>query len=192
MRPLRGAVVAAALIAFAAARPAGPAFAEAWEVDAAASTLEFDFVANGIPDTGRFREFSGGGSFDEGAPEDAELTLAIRLNAIDLGDPFRNVFARGPDWFHTAEHPEGVFRLERLEARADGGLVANGALTLKGVTRPISAPLTLEIADGVAEARGEAAIDPLEYGIGDGPSAVFVRLEAPIVVRFDLKARVAE
>ncbi len=103
---------------------------------------------------------------------------------------------RGPDWFALAAHPRATFELSELVAVAgstlDGDFLARGELTLKGVTRIISTPVRLKIEGGEARAVGSTEFDPLAFGIGDGPSALFVSVGETVTVSFDMVAVKAE
>lgn len=181
---------AAALAMTLAPAPAPAAAAEIWRVESERSSLTFSFVINGIETGGAFPEFEGRGRFDPAAPEDSELTLAVAVEAVDLGNAVANHFARGADWFWAEEHPVGTFRLDRVEPEGDGLWTAFGTLRLRGVTREVVTPLRLELGEATARAWGEAVFDRTEFGVGRGPSAALVEVSERIRVRFDLVAEI--
>ena len=57
----------------------------------------------------------------------------------------------GPDWFHSGRFPGAVFRSARIAKSGDGGWRAEGRLTIKGVTRPLTLPFRFEAEEVVAE-----------------------------------------
>lgn len=169
------------------AAPAAAAAAE-WRVQEEASTIEFDYVINGAPSVGTFPRFEGAGSFDPASPEASSLRLVIDTGALDLGWLVASLFARGAGWFDAEAHPAAVFQLDRVTILPDGTWTAEGALEMRGISRPLVATLTLDLRDGRARAVGETTIDRTEYGIGRGPTAVLVEVSEAIRVRFDLVA----
>ena len=185
---IRGALLALAL----AAAPVPGAAAE-WVVDDARSDLRFDYVANGLPGEGRFARFSGVGRFDPERPGESELRLEIDVRGLDMGDPIRQAFALGPDWFDVAEHPTARFELDEalplpVPEGAPQRFVAKGRLTLKGVTRPVRVPVVREIGAEEVRAPGSAAFRPGDFGIGEGRSARLVTVRTPVTVQFDIVA----
>lgn len=171
----------------------GPAAAgSSWRVADTHSSLRFSFVVNGIETEGAFPSFAGGGHFDPETPEDSSLEIVVAVAEIDLGNPIASFLARGRDWFAAKEHPAAVFRLDRVESRPDGKWHAFGTLELRGVTRPMDAPVSLEFGPDRARASGEAVLDRRAFGIGRGPTAALVTVSDEIRVRFDLVAEAAE
>ena len=70
--------------------------------------------------------------------------------------------------------------------KAGEGYEAVGEMTLKGVTRPLTLPFTLQIDGDTAEAEASFTIDRTRFGVGSGwdvPDSVRIVL--------DLKARAA-
>ncbi|SES65381.1 YceI family protein [Oceanicella actignis] len=199
MTALRAAALAALCAVAAAAAPrAGPPSA-LWRIDPEASSIAFEYVANGRPGVGRLRRFEGSGVFDPARPQDTTLRMSFDMRSLDLGDPLRTMFAAGPDWFDVRAHPRATFELDRLDPidpAAQGPIapgmsrdyMARGRLTVKGRTRALAAPATLELDSRGARARGRATFDPRIFGVGEGPSAAFVSIGPEVAVIYDVRA----
>jgi polyisoprenoid-binding protein YceI len=75
--------------------------------------------------------------------DDAGTTLgaAARVESVSIVDPqeFRDHVVRGDDFFQADVHPELSFRSTDLELRDDGSASVTGELTIRGVSRPITA-----------------------------------------------------
>jgi polyisoprenoid-binding protein YceI len=75
--------------------------------------------------------------------DDAGVRLAgsARVASISITNPpeFREHVVRGEDFFDADRHPEISFRSERIDLREDGTLTLEGELTIKGLTRPLTA-----------------------------------------------------
>jgi len=181
----RQALAAAALIA--AAHPAG---AQAlWQVVPEASRIAFDYRMNGTPAEGRFLDMAGEGAFDPSEPGSTSFVLRIPARGLDLGNPLFSAFAQSAEWFDTANWPEIVYRLVRLEPQDDGLWAALGDITVKGRLVILRTPITLVFDGPEARAHGALVFDPGAVGLGQGPSALFVRLDPEVRVTFDLVAR---
>jgi polyisoprenoid-binding protein YceI len=173
-----------------AALTAGPAAARGWLVEPARSKIVFDYAENGQPAKGVFTEIAGSGAFDPARPGEARLTLTVAVGSLDLGDPLESAFAQGRDWFDADGHPEAVFVLTGLEELVPGGgaYTAQGDLTIKGVRRKVSTPMTLTVEGDSARATGVLALNRREFDVGVGLSDRLVAIGERITVRFDLTA----
>jgi len=192
--PLALAVIttlAGTLAAGPASRPAAAA-PKSWSVAAEASRILFDYQRNGQPAEGEFSRFAGEGVFDHDAPGSATLELRIDSASIDLRDAMASAFATSAEWFDSATHPEVVYRLQRLVAEGGDRFRADGELTIRGKTKPISTTITLRIGDGSARATGTLKVDRTDFLLGVGPSAMFVDIGPQVAVRFELTAQRAQ
>jgi polyisoprenoid-binding protein YceI len=74
------------------------------------------------------------------------LEGAARVESISIADPpeFREHVVRGADFFDADNHPEIVFRSDPFDLAEDATTTVEGALTIKGITRPITATGTYE------------------------------------------------
>jgi polyisoprenoid-binding protein YceI len=106
------------------------------------------------------------------AGEDGTLRLEGRVSADSIAVKDSNLAAhlRAPDFFDTERHPDITFASTLVRA-ADGELIVDGELTIKGHTRPIEARGTLtepHVTLGDIEKVGlelEAIVDRTEYGL---------------------------
>ena len=74
------------------------------------------------------------------------LEGAARVESISIRDPpeFREHVVRGAEFFDADNHPEIRFRSARVELADDGTAMVDGELTIRGVSRPITATGTYE------------------------------------------------
>jgi polyisoprenoid-binding protein YceI len=74
------------------------------------------------------------------------LEGAARVESISIADPpaFREHVVRGADFFDADHHPEILFRSERVDLTENGTATVEGELTIKGISRPITATVTYE------------------------------------------------
>lgn len=73
--------------------------------------------------------------------EDSTVEATIHMASVDSGDATRDEHLRSQDLFDVANHPTAAFRSERIERTGTTG-VLHGALTIRGVTRPVALEVT--------------------------------------------------
>lgn len=82
------------------------------------------------------------------AVEDGAITLEGRVLAesISILEPpeFRDHVVRGSDFFDADAHPLVTFRSTGVELRDDGTAIVSGELTIRGVSRPVTASGTYQ------------------------------------------------
>ncbi|GAB4176463.1 MAG: YceI family protein [Thalassobaculales bacterium] len=170
--------------------PGLPAAGQTWTVDAAASRVEFAVRQMGVPVTGRFEAFTATIRFD---PATAEGEVEVRFALDRVSGSRREVASElpKPEWFDAASHPQGIFRANRFRREADG-YVAEGSLTLKGITRPLALPFTLAGEGASRTMRGQATIRRSDFAVGSGPWARLDVVADEVTVTVLLLAQRAE
>ena len=103
--------------------------------------------------------------------------LRPRLTALPAGD-----------WFDAATHPKAVFTATRFEKKAEGAFVAHGTLQLRGVTKPVDLPFKLKIVGDKAQMSGEASLDRIVFGVGQGEFTSTEQVPAKVAVRVQVNA----
>ncbi|MEJ6398024.1 cytochrome b/b6 domain-containing protein [Yoonia sp. 208BN28-4] len=112
--------------------------------------------------TGRFENWTAAIVFDpDSGTGNVETTIAI--GSLTLGSVTEQ--AMGADFFDVAQYETAVFAADITPA--DTGYLADGTLTLKGETVPVSLPFTLEIADDTATMAGQMTLDRTAFKIGE-------------------------
>lgn len=115
--------------------------AEKFSVDADHSKVGFSVTLVGVTDVdGRFSDFSGTIMYDENDLTKSSVTAMIKTSSIETGSAFRDKDLKGATFFDTDKYP--VIRFQSTAIRKQGNdYVMAGTLTIKGVSREISAPL---------------------------------------------------
>jgi polyisoprenoid-binding protein YceI len=101
---------------------------------------------------------------------DGKLEGAAKVESISIRTPeqFR-AHVLSPEFFDAADHPEVTFTSTDLDLREDGSAVVEGDLTIKGITRPVTATGTYAppAEDAFGNTRGhlqlKAQIDRTQY-----------------------------
>jgi polyisoprenoid-binding protein YceI len=86
---------------------------------------------------GKFDKSSGTVVLDKDAKR-GDVNISVDLNSVDFGHAKLNQFMVGPEFFDTAKFPDGTYK-GTLAGFVDGAPTrVDGALTLHGVTKPLS------------------------------------------------------
>jgi cytochrome b561/polyisoprenoid-binding protein YceI len=127
-------------------------------------TLGFAINQMGSEIQGSFANWSADIRFDEVATEGSHgsVTVTIDTTSLTLGSVTDQ--AKAADFFDVATHPTATFDARILPAET--GYLADGVLTLRGVTAPLQLPFDLVIAGNVATMTGTTQIDRRTFGMG--------------------------
>jgi polyisoprenoid-binding protein YceI len=156
------AAVTAALVAMLAA----PAVAADY-VQAPGSTLAFASKYDGETFTGTFPGFSTRISFDPAKPAEAALDVTIPLASAVTGNGDRDDTLEGPDFFDAGRFAEARYRASGVRSLGGGEYAADGTLSLRGVSRPVT--LTFTWTPGPKPLLvGRATVPRLAFGVGGG------------------------
>jgi polyisoprenoid-binding protein YceI len=122
--------------------PAGSGFAaEKFSVDADHSKVGFSVALIGVTEVdGRFSDFSGTIMYDEADLTKSSVTAIIKSSSIETGSSFRDKDLKGSQFFDTGKFPTIQFQSTAIRKQGNDFLLI-GTLTIKGVSKEISAPL---------------------------------------------------
>ncbi len=110
--------------------------------------ITFTFTAGFIEQTGRLREIDGVLKFDKNAPQDGSLSAVIKTASLSA-----NAFEaeiKGADFFNVAAYPEIRFVSKSVRSIGENSAEFVGALTLHGVTQPMTLRVDFEPRTGAA------------------------------------------
>ncbi len=91
---------------------------------------------------GRFTEFAGTVSFDQEHPEQSSASLTIDASSIDTSTADRDTHLRSDDFFAVGTFPTLTFASSRVFKTGDDTYDVVGTLTIRGVAKEITMPVT--------------------------------------------------
>ena len=94
--------------------------------------------------------------------------IEIDMRTIQHEDAKMQTHLRGDDFFDTAKFPTATFVLQQLR-----GEQASGLLTIKGVTKPVSFPVTATVTGDGLRVQGTVTIDRTVFGIRYNSTSFF-------------------
>lgn len=141
---------------------------EAWSVDPANSTLAFEVQQGSAALSGTFTTWDASIEFDTAAPESAVIVATIKPASASTGNPQFDTTLPAADWFDAAGFPVAEFKAEGATLVEGNSYRADGTLTIKGASHPVTLDFTLDIDGDTARAAGTAKLNRLDYGLGAG------------------------
>lgn len=140
-----------------------------WLVQSNASHLRFSTTQEGEAFSGEFPRFDAVINFNPQNVAAATVMVKVPLTFVEAGSTDRNSTLPGKLWFDIKKHPIAVFESADISRTGEGTYLANGTLTLKGVSRPMALPFTLKFENGQAVMESRTTLDRTLWNIGEAP-----------------------
>jgi polyisoprenoid-binding protein YceI len=133
-------------------------------VDPDRSRIRFHATSRFMDADGGFRRFGGEILLEEGRPETASGRVTVEVASIDTGIRRRDDHLRSDDFLDTARHPQATFVVTAVRPEGER-VVVEGALTIRGVTRPLAVPARVTLAEGVLRVTAELTVSRRAFGV---------------------------
>ncbi len=159
--------LAIALLAFAAP---GLAAATDYAVQPATSQLGFSAVFQGESFAGHFNQWTAAIRYDAADLAASKFDVKVTLASVQTGDSDRDSTLPGKAFFDIAQFPQAHFVSTGFH-RSGGQVVADGQLTLHGVTRPVSLDITFKPQATGAMLEVAGTVRRLDFSVGSGDYA---------------------
>lgn len=180
---------AALVLAAAIAGPALAAPPPAWVVDRAASSVRFSSTYNGDAFSGAFSRWDADIRFDPANLAASSVTATIDIASARTGDADRDQAIPTPTFLAAGKFPRATFTAHVFKALGGARYEAIGALSLRGLTRPLTLPFTLAITGPVARMNASVSLNRLAFGVGQDEWRKTDALPAVVTVAIALTAR---
>jgi cytochrome b561/polyisoprenoid-binding protein YceI len=166
---------------------AGGAMAGEWSVDAAKSSISFVSTGGGYTTKGTFGQYRAEVEFDPDTPSETSVKVLIDMTSAGTGTGEIDDALKSADFFNPKQFPTAQFAARGAEPNGNGKYVLNGRLTLKGVTKPIALPFSIDIQSGTATVTGEMRINRLDFGVGP-ESVAGLTIDKDVTLTINLSA----
>lgn len=138
------------------------------EVTPANSKIEFTGSKVTGKHDGGFKEFKGVIDLVDGKAESSRVLVDIKMESVYSDSDGLTDHLKTGDFFEVAKYPNASFKSTKIVA--DSGKGANaftvtGELTMRGVTKSVTFPATITVADGGVTVKSEFAINRKDFGI---------------------------
>jgi polyisoprenoid-binding protein YceI len=145
-------------------------FAADYAVQPAASKLGFSGSFQGASFDGSFGRWTAAISYDPANLAASKFDVTVELASAKTGDSDRDGALPGADFFDVAKYPEAHFVSTGFR-REGGKVIADGQLTLRGVTKPVSLAVEFRPQGGGATLDVATTLKRLDFGVGGGEYA---------------------
>ena len=156
-------VLTASALSFAGLKQAS---AMEWGVNPQKSEVAFEASGSGYNAKGTFKNYKTDIEFDPETPEEASIHVTLDMRSASTGAPDADQTLQSEDFFDPRRYPTAEFAARGAKPDGDGKYILDGRLTLKGVTKPIALPFSINLAEGTAAVKAETTINRLDFGVG--------------------------
>lgn len=138
-----------------------------WDVDYAASFIEFSGEQAGASFTGRWTDWQADIRFDREQLANSSAEVTIQTGAVSSDDDERDNTIRGIEFFDAASFATAKFSATDYHETGDG-FVAQGELQIKSLRLPVDFHFAVAQESAANVLTGTATIDRLAFNIGTG------------------------
>lgn len=120
-------------------------------------------------------------AFDEAKPENSKITATLDVSTINTGNGMMNKHAKSEEALDAKKFPSINFESVSVTGK-EGSYIANGKLTIKGITKEIKLPFTFENKGSESLFKGKFSITPKDFNINRGgtPETLEIEITAPV------------
>ncbi|HSE13270.1 MAG TPA: YceI family protein [Rudaea sp.] len=158
--------ITGALLTLPLAFLASSAVARDWQVDAAKSTLTFKETYQGEAFDGRFGKFTAAIAYDAADLASAKFDVTVDVASVDTQNSDRDDTLGTSDFFDSAKFPQAHFVTQSFAQAADGGVEAQGTLTIRNQSRPVTLKVHFVASGGTATLDVDTTLRRLDFGLG--------------------------
>ena len=164
-----------------------PTIANDWQVDHSNSKLAFVVNWDGVLLEGIYRCFTATITFDANAPASSAFDVSVELISAKTKSADVDGGMAGSDWFDYKHHPLASFKTSEVRALGEDRYEAQGALTVKGISKNITLPFTWTQTESQAHMLGEVSVKRTDFNIGAGEWASDPTIGYEVKVLVDLQ-----
>ncbi|MEZ5670325.1 MAG: YceI family protein [Alphaproteobacteria bacterium] len=170
------------------ASAAGAGAADVWTVDPADRSLAWTVSFSEKPLEGRFGAFEAEIAFDPADLAGSRVTVTVQIASIEADTPEKTEELVKPEWFDAAAFPTATFAAETFRALGGDAYEADGTLTIRDRSRPVTLPFTFAIDGDSARIAGGLSVNRIDYDVGQGDWAIDDIVGFDVAIAFTLAA----
>ncbi|MCU4156703.1 YceI family protein [Carboxylicivirga sp. A043] len=151
----------------------------AQNVDATQSFIKFQIKNFNVHTVnGHFTTFKGNIHLTPTLENKGDVCLSIDIATIDTGVKKRDEVLQSKKFFHTELYPQIRFESNDIYINSDSTFIANGILSMKGISKAISIPF----AYSNKHFKGELTLNRLDFEVGGKDTFV---IDDDVKIQFD-------
>jgi len=158
------------------------------------STSKVSFVGSKVTGKhdGGFGAFKGTVDVVDGAPEKSKVDVQIDADSITTDTEKLTGHLKSPDFFDTAKNPKATFVSTEIKKGGDKGATdtVTGNLTIKGITKSVTFPATINVAGDNASLDAEFSINRRDFSL-NYPGKPNDLIRDDVLIKLSIKAKKA-
>lgn len=164
----------------------------AWDIDYAASSIEFTAEQAGANFTGAWPSWRATMFFVEEALEQSAFDVRIDVTKVDSRDAERDATLMEAEWFYAEKFPEVRFATREFKKNPDGSFTAAATLSIKDHDALVQFDFTVEDSAKKISLDGTARLDRLALKVGTGEWTDLEGVGQYVDVQVHVEARLSE
>ena len=160
-----------------------------WLMVLTESHISFTATQNNAPVIGQFDQFAGQIQFDPNQLAEDQVTMVVNMASVNASYGEIADTLKSADWLNIQQFPKATFTAKDFIKTGDNQYKANGLLTLRDKTLPVTLNFTLtSYTTNNAVAKGTAQISRTQFGVGQGQWADTSAIKDSVQVQFVIAA----
>ncbi len=168
------------------------AHAATWVLEPTDSTVLFKYSYSGTPYEGKFENVEAVFEIDPMSPGTCNFSVTIPINDINVGDEETLSYLLDVELFDVDQFPTAVFKADTCRLESLNSFVADGTLTIRDQTHPLSFPFNLDVGTSEGKMRfhltSEVVVQRLNFGVGQGYFANTSAIPNDVTIAVDVYA----
>ena len=154
--------------------------------DKEGTSISFKIKNLGLNVNGTFSEFNVKANFDVSNLQDSYFIGTATISSIDTGIKARDKHLQENEYFHSEQYPEIELTSEKLKKLSDGQYEFTGKLSIKGKTKTVVFPISVENTGNSIIAKGNFEINRLDFKVGKSSWVLRKKVKVSIVYKGNL------
>lgn len=146
--------------------------ADAMELDAKASKIEFVGSKPDGKHEGGFKSFSVEAAVDAGDLSDGKLMIEIKTASLWSDATKLTSHLKNPDFFDVRKYPKIQFTSSKMVPGEGGSVKIEGTMEMLGKKMPVTIPAKVSAIDGGLKIDAEFEIDRMKWGMTYGKGKI--------------------
>lgn len=152
------------------------------------SKLGFSVIWSAEPLNGEFKKWTADIEFDPADLAHSHVTAVIQTRSLVTDNPDGDDGVKGAVGFAVDQFPTARFEASAFRRLPDGSYIADGHLTIRGISKSVALPFKLSIQGNRAHMTGRTTILRTDFGVGQGEWAAPEPVAHQVTVTVDLAA----
>lgn len=166
----------------------GSALCDEWTVRPDESRLGIIASQQGAEFEAVFERFTAEVVFDVEDLSATQINVSIDLTSFNSENETRDSEISKPEWFDAMAAANATFQVDEVRALEPGMFEATGRLTLKGISKKVVLPFSLDFDEDTVRMQGAATIWRTDFNVGTGQWADESAVGHRVVVEVSLVA----